>query len=238
MSSLGPAPTPVAERTLPPAILRHGVVVIVVAAFVTGLIGTALSPTLIVDHPLWMIALNANNRYLILVTNNVDAWGFYAVALARRVIPSLAFFALGYWYGGRAVRWLEGRDPAGGEMFHVIEGWFSRIGWWIVAIAPMTFVTLLAGAAKFRPRRLIPLVTVSILARLLLLRWVGAQFTGTLEAVVDWIDRTRGPLLVVTVGLVMLSAWMQRGKRSESFEQLTTLDEPAAAADESSAPKD
>lgn len=227
MSSLPEASPPaVAEVHLPPAILRHGVVVIVVAAFVTGLIGTALSPTLIVDHPLWMIALNANNRWLILVTNHVDAWGFYVVALARRVIPTLAFFALGYWYGGRAVRWLEGRDPAGGEVFHIVEGWFERIGWWIVAIAPMTFVTLLAGAAKFRPRVLIPLVTVSILARLILLRWLGTQFTGTLESIVDWIDRTRGPLLVVTIGLVLVSAWMQRGKRAESFEELTTLDEP------------
>lgn len=228
MSIPAQAPTPVVETNLPPAILRHGVVAVVVAAFVTGLIGTALSPSLIVDHPLWMVALNANNRYLILVTNSVDAPGFYAVALARRVIPTLAFFALGYWYGGRAVRWLEGRDPAGGELFRIIEGWFARIGWWIVAIAPMTFVALLAGAAKFRPRRLIPLVTVSILARLILLRWLGTRFTGTLESVVDWIDRTRGPLMVATVGLVLISAWTQRGRRAESFEALTTLDEPAS----------
>lgn len=228
MSSSGPAPVPVAERTLPPAILRHGVVAIVVAAFVTGIIGTALSPTLIVDHPLVMILMNANNRYLILVTNNVDPFGFFLAALFRRVIPTLAFFALGYWYGGRAVRWLEGRDPTTGELYRIIEGWFDRIGWWIVAIAPMTFVALLAGAAKFRPRVLIPLVTVSVFARLAIIRWLGSEFSGVLENIVDWIDRTRGPLMVVTVGLVLLSAWMQRGKRAESFEELTTLDEPAA----------
>lgn len=204
---------------------RRVVVVIVVAAFVTGIIGSALAPTLVVDHPLLMVALNANNRYLILVTNSLGPFEYYAVALFRRVVPTLAFFLLGRWYGHRAVKWMVGREPTSTDVVSVVQRLFDRFGWVIVAIAPMTLVTLVAGAAQLKPRFLVPLVTVSVLVRLMVIRWLGSEFSGTLESVVDWIDRMRGPLLVVTIGIVLVTAWAQRKQRSRSFTELTALED-------------
>ncbi len=198
-----------------------------VVAFVTGIIGTALSPTLVVDHPLWMVALNANNRYLILVTNDLGPFSFYTTAILRRVVPSIAFYLLGRWYGHRAVKWLAGREPASSDVVSVVQRLFDRFGWGIVAIAPMTFTCLLAGAAKLRPKVVVPIVIVSITARLMLIRWLGSEFSGTLESIVDWIDRTRGPLMLVTVGLVLITAWSQRKRRAESFAELTSLEDEA-----------
>ena len=209
----------------PPRPLRNLVVAVVVAALVSGWIGAALAPTLVVRHPLWLISLNANNRYLILSTNQLDGFSFYAVALARRVVPTLAFFLLGYWYGERAVNWLEHREPDSGQGIRFVERLFQRSGWLVVAIAPMTITALLAGAARLRPSRLVPLVVVSIAARLVLLRQLGQAFSGPVDAVVRWIDRTRRPLLVLSIGSVALIIWLQRRQRRESLEELTALDD-------------
>ena len=151
-------------------------------------------------------------------------WGT-AVALARRVIPTLAFYLLGYWYGERAVNWLEHREPDSGQGIRFIERLFQRSGWLVVAVAPMTITTLLAGAARLRPSRLVPLVVVSIAARLILLRQLGQAFSGPVDAVVRWIDRTRRPLLVLSIGSVALIIWLQRRQRRESLEELTALDD-------------
>lgn len=232
-------PTPTAETAevtyvhIPSPWASRVVIVIMVAAFVTGIIGTALSPTLVVDHPLLMVALNSNNRYLILVTNSLDPFGFFTVALLRRVIPSIAFYLLGRWYGHRAVKWMAGKEPASTDVVSVVERLFDRFGWGIVAIAPMTFTCLLAGAAKLRPKVVIPIVAVSIAARLVLIRWLGSQFSDTLESAVDWIDRSRGPLMVVTVGLVLITAWAQRGQRAKSFNELTSLDDESEPSPQS-----
>lgn len=212
-------------RTAPPKPLRNLVVAVVIGALVTGWIGAALAPTLVLRHPLWLIGLNANNRYLILSTNQLGGYSFYVVALARRVIPTLAFYLLGYWYGERAVNWLEHREPDSGQGLRVVERLFQRSGWLVVAVAPMAVTTLMAGAARLRPSRLVPLVVVSITARLVLLRQLGQAFSGPVDAVVRWIDRTRRPLLVLSIGSVVLIIWMQRGRRRDSLEELTALDD-------------
>lgn len=209
----------------PPKAVRNLVVVVVAAALVTGWVGAALAPTLVLRHPLWLIGLNANNRYLILSTNQLDGFSFYAVALARRVIPTLAFYLLGCWYGERAVNWLEHREPDSGHGMRFIERLFQRSGWLVVAIAPTPIVTLMAGAARLRPSRLAPLVVVSIAARLIVLRQLGQTFSGPVDAVVHWIDRTRKPLLVVSIGSVALIVWLQRRRRRDSLVELATLDE-------------
>ncbi len=210
---------------VPPRFARNAVVAIVVAALVSGWIGAAFAPTLVARRPLLLIALNSTNRYLILATNQVGAMSFYSVAILRRVVPTLAFYLIGLWYGQRAVAWLEQRYAGGREGVKVVERLFNLYGWWVVAIAPMTITCLLAGAARLRARRLVPLVIVSIAARLILLRQLGAAFSGPVDAVVGWIDRFRGPLLVVSIGSVAAVVWSQRRRRTASIEALAALDD-------------
>ena len=75
----------------------------VIAAWV----GDAFAPQWVDKHPLWLIALNARNRNLILVTNNLDAWSYYGVATLRLLASDPLFFVLGFFYGDRAVAWME-----------------------------------------------------------------------------------------------------------------------------------
>ena len=210
---------------VPPRPLRNLVVVIVVGALVTGWIGAAFAPSLVLRHPLLLAGLNANNRYLILVTNQLSAPSFYAVALARRVIPTTAFYFLGRWYGPRAVAWFKNRDPGSNEAATYVERIFDRAGWWVVVIAPMTLTGLLAGAARFRPSRFVPVIVVSIAARIIVLRQLGEVFSGPVDSVVHWIDRSRRPLVVISVLAVGMLVWSQRKRRTASLEALTALDD-------------
>lgn len=226
MASLDPQIHSVAAAPfIPPRWARNVVVAVIVTAVVTGWIGAAFAPTLVARHPLLLVLLNSTNRYLILATNQLDSVSFYSAALLRRVVPTIAFFLLGTWYGLRAVNWLEQRDPKGGELVKVVERLFGRYGWWVVAVAPMTITCLLAGAARLRARRLIPLVIVSIAVRLVVLRQLGQAFSGPVDSVVGWIDRYRGPLLVVSVGSVAFVVWSQRRRRAASIEALAALDD-------------
>src|SRR3954453_4154775 len=64
-------------------------------------VGSALAPTLSVHPPLALLALDARNRHLVLVTNNLDALSYYAVGTFRLVLSDPLFYLLGYWYGER-----------------------------------------------------------------------------------------------------------------------------------------
>lgn len=208
-----------------PRSLRNLVLGVVVASIVSAQIGTAFAPSLIVKQPLAMLALNSSNRYLFLVVNQIDAPVFYAVALARRLAPTIAFFAVGTWYGHRATSWVARRDPSTYKMVEVAERAFDRAGWLVVTVFPLPIVTLLAGARRMDPRRMIPLLVVTIAARLVVYRLMGDAAAEPLETAVDWIARWRIPLLVVTFGSVAVTGWSQRKTRARALEELTQLDD-------------
>src|SRR5918999_1340113 len=69
------------------------------AMVIAGYVGDAFAPTLVDTHPAWLIALNARNRNLVLVTNYVDVWTFYGIGIVRLMLSDPLFFLLGYWFG-------------------------------------------------------------------------------------------------------------------------------------------
>src|SRR5690606_40275611 len=89
-------------------------------------IGDALATTLATTHPLTLVALNARNRNLVLVTNELDAVSFYVVATIRLLISDPLFFLLGYWYGDAAVTWMERRTRTWGSTMRQVERWFGK----------------------------------------------------------------------------------------------------------------
>jgi hypothetical protein len=57
------------ERRTPPRRLLPLLVVPLVALVIASNVGDALAPTLVNEHPVWLMALNARNRNLVLVVN-------------------------------------------------------------------------------------------------------------------------------------------------------------------------
>ena len=67
-----------------------------------GYVADALWPTLVEQHPLWLLGLSARNRYAVLVVNRVDLWAYYLLGTGRLLLPDPFFFALGWMYGPAA----------------------------------------------------------------------------------------------------------------------------------------
>src|SRR5437763_4882996 len=89
---------------------------LIAALIVASNVGTILSASLARDHPTALLALSARNRHLLLaVAAGIGALPYTAISFARLLVPAVAFFLLGSWYGDRGLRWLErqaGGTPA------------------------------------------------------------------------------------------------------------------------------
>jgi membrane protein DedA with SNARE-associated domain len=207
-----------------------------IALVIISYIGDALAPTLVDQHPAWLIALNARTRNLALVTNELDPWTYYGIGFVRLVVSDPLFFLLGYWYGDAAVEWMERRTRTWGQMLRQIERWFGKAAYPIVFIAPNNYICLFAGAAGMPLRAFILLNVTGSLFRLWLVRVFGRAFEAPIDTVVDWIGDNRAILLVVTVGLVILSIALEARSGETEVGSLARLDDELEEPDEPDEP--
>jgi membrane protein DedA with SNARE-associated domain len=196
-----------------------------VALVVLGYVGDALAPTLVDTHPAWLIALNARNRNLALVTNSLDAWTYYGVGTVRLLLSDPLFFLLGYWYGDAAVTWMERRTNTWGQMLRQIEQWFGKAAYPLVFIAPNNYICLFAGAAGMPLRAFFAVNVAGTITRLWLIRLVGEAFESPLDDLVGWIGDNRVPLLALSVTLVVVSIALEARRGETEVGSLTHLDD-------------
>lgn len=201
------------------------VTVPLVAMVIAGYIGDALAPTLVDTHPAWLIALNARNRNLALVTNHLDAGTYYGIGIVRLLLSDPLFFLLGYWYGDAAVAWMERRTKTWGQMLRQIEAWFGKAAYPLVFIAPNNPICLFAGAAGMPLRAFFAVNLAGTVFRLWLVRRFGEAFEGPLDDVVGWIGDNRGILLVVSIGLVFMSIALEAKGGETEISALAHIDE-------------
>jgi membrane protein DedA with SNARE-associated domain len=217
------------ERTPPGRHTLKLLVVPIVALIVISNIGDALAPKLVESNPLLLIAMNARNRNLILVTNQLDAFSYYAVASVRLLLSDPLFFLIGYWYGDTALTWMESRTKTYGSMLRQWERWFQKAAYPLVFIAPNNVICLFAGAAGMSvPAFFITNITGTF-ARLYLIRWLGEAFERPIDDVLDFIARYRVPLLVVSISffaVMMVRELRQSGEDMEALEEAID-DDPA-----------
>ncbi len=141
----------------PPAVGEHHrrrlalLIAPIVVMIAVGQVADALWPSLVKDHPLWLLAMNARNRYVVLVVNRLDLWVYYLVGTVRLLLPDPFFFAIGWFYGPAALRWMEHRTPTVGRMMRTLEKWFGRWGYPLVVIMPNNYVSLIAGVSRCHP---------------------------------------------------------------------------------------
>jgi membrane protein DedA with SNARE-associated domain len=196
-------------------------IVLTIAAYV----GDAIAPTLVDTHPAWLMALNSRTRNLALVTNEVDPVTYYGIGLTRLLVSDPLFFLLGYWYGDAAVSWMERRTKTWGQMLRQIEQWFGKAAYPIIFIAPNSYVCLFAGAAGMPLRAFFAVNVAGTVTRLWLVRRFGEAFEAPIDDLVGWIGDHRIPLLVLSVGLVVLSIVMEAKKGETEVGSLAHLEE-------------
>jgi membrane protein DedA with SNARE-associated domain len=204
----------------------------IIALIVASNVGDALATTLATTHPLTLIALNARNRNLVLVTNELDALSYYGVATARLLLSDPLFFLLGYWSGESAVSWLEGRTRSFGASMRRLEAWFGRAAYPLVFIAPNNLVCLMAGAAGMSVAGFFAVNLAGTLVRLYLIRRLGEAFEAPIDDVLGFLTEYRLPLFILSVVAVAATSLMEIRRGDSELEAALHLDEDLAPGDD------
>ncbi len=203
----------------------------VAALTVVGFISNAASPALIKHHPLLVISLNPINRYLVLASNRVEVWEFFAVGLFRLLLSDPLYFLLGRWYGEGALDWIENKTGNSG-LVPFIKKWFGRAGPVIVFAAPNPYVCLLAGSSGMNVALFVGLNVAGTIGRLILIKATGDFFEPILTPVVDFVDRYRWQFVVLSVVLLGFQLVSNRKKGTSELEGVGKMaDELEASID-------
>lgn len=187
-------------------------------------VANVMWPTLQEDHPLLLIALSSINRYLILVADQLDPVSYYAVGTMRLLVSDPLFFLLGFWYGDRALAWMDRRSPTYGPMLRRFQELFGKAAWPLVVIAPNNFICLFAGAAGMRIGVFFALNLVGTVGRLYLIRRVGEAFSTPIDGFQDFVSEYRWWFIAGSAALVAFGLRREFTGGGE-IDELVHLDE-------------
>lgn len=209
------------------------VAVPLIALTVLGYAGEALFPALAgtqegaedAQRPLVLIMLTPSLRNFGLMSTSLDPWSYFGLGVPRVLLTDPLYYLLGFWYGDAAIKWMERRTRTMGTSLRQVEQSFAKYAYPILFALPYVFTNLLAGAARLRLWKVLLVRAAGITTRIALVRWLGWQFDGVLENILGWIGEHRGPLLVVTVGLVLLTIIMELRRGETKVGALTHLEE-------------
>lgn len=197
----------------------------IVGLIIASNVGDALATTLATTNPLALIALNARNRNLVLVTNELDAVSYYVVATARLLVSDPLFFLLGYWYGDAAVTWMERRTRTWGSTMRQVERWFGKAAYPLVFIAPNNVICLMAGAAGMSVAGFLLTNLAGTVLRLYLIRRVGETFEAPIDDVLGFLAEYRIPLLILSVAMVTAISLFELRRGEGELEAVLHLDD-------------
>ena len=222
-------------RGQPPrkAIVRLAVGLVIISQ-VSALLGDLALAEFVDKHPAWLIALNPRNRNLVLATNQLDAVSYYLIGFGRLVASDPVYYLLGFWYGDRALSWVERRSRTYGPFVREGETFFRKASYPLIFAALNNIVCALSAATGVKLRTFIFLNLTGTVTRLVIIRRVGGVFESPLQSIVDFIAQYRVPVLIVSALAVAWTVFGEfRGDNSE-FKTLTGLasdDNEASDAD-------
>ncbi|MEN8184238.1 MAG: hypothetical protein ABFS46_17060 [Myxococcota bacterium] len=172
--------------------------------------GVAFSLYLVNQYPLLLIALSPLGRHLVLVAPLVDPVAFLVVAVTRRMLFYLASFHLGRALGPQGIPWIEARAAQFGRFVRWMERLFSRASHLVVLVMAGPTVSALAGISGMRTSVFVPLATLGLSLRMLLVLGFAEWARAYLESILGWIDEYWVPGTVVMVALVVVYRWRRR----------------------------
>ena len=210
------------------------VVGILIAITIAGTLGNIFLAPLRKEHPLIVLLLDARNRQLILVSNAMDAFSFVAVGSIRRMVSDPLYYLLGYWYGERAVRWIEEKLGSGGTVVRTAERAFAKAAPVMVFLFPGPLVCVLAGASGMSPVMFAVCNAAGTLAIVLGLRLFSNVLEAPIGDLTSFVDNNAKWLALLAVLSTVYLFWQQRRSGTGELLALTDLakevtDEPTDA---------
>ncbi len=212
------APEPLEVETVPPARPAPSrrtltlIVVPIIVIFVVGTIGNFIHPTLLVNAPLLLVAMEPRFRYMLLVAPRVDLLPFMVIVLIRRLFADPLLFALGRLYGESGVRWMERQLQDTIGWVRKVERGFGKAAWIFVLLWPGLVICTLAGATGMRFGVFIALNIIGTFAT----TYLAYAASDLVSTPIGWINNfyagNQKILLVISIilfGLMFLTRRMQ-----------------------------
>jgi membrane protein DedA with SNARE-associated domain len=206
---------------------RHLPLLIAAATAITlaGLVGTALAPTLLTYHPLWLIVLSPIDRHLLLAASVTPLLPFLLVAAARRTLTCVVCYGFGHAYGEEGVAWVQARYPRTGNASGTLRRLVQRAGPVVLLFSPWPMVFgALAGAARMRVFVFLPLAALGQLVWVRITYRVGGALGAWIAPVLTFMREHVVATTLACVLMVVAYAWQQR--RERRIAALPTPSEP------------
>jgi membrane protein DedA with SNARE-associated domain len=187
---------------------------IVVLLSAASLVGSAMSPLLMVKAPLLLVLLAPDGRHVALVAGTVDPVILLCLSVARRSLFSLGVFGLGAAYGERAVNWIEIRARGLGKALRALERLFERVGAVLLIAAPFLSLCVLAGAARTRLVAFLPALVLGHCLWASATVWLGQRVAAQSQVVMEFFAERLLESTLVCVALVAAHQLVTRRKRA------------------------
>lgn len=208
-----PAPTDHARHADAPPRARTFAIGLAVGLAALEAIGTALSPWLLVEAPLLLIALSPSGRHLAMAVLTESAPLIILVATARRVLALAATWLIGAIYGRVAIAWASARFPRVARFITWTEGLLTRFGAPLLVVAPGFTPSLLAGVSGIRFPTFAAAVSVGTAFYCALTVFFGEALAGWTRPILDWLVEHVVGATIVCVVLVSAQQLWSRWRR-------------------------
>jgi len=176
-----------------------------------SMVGVAFSLYLVNQYPLLLVAMSPIGRHLVLAAPNVDPIAFILVAGGRRLLFYIASFHLGTALGPSGLLWLEVRMVRLARFVRWLERIFERWSYAVLVLTPGPTVSSLAGIARMPLRVYLPLVSIGLVLRMLLVILMASWLREPIEALLELIDAYWVPGTMLTVLGVLVYRWKGGG---------------------------
>lgn len=184
-------------------------------------VGTALSPTLLIDDPLVLIALNPVTRHLVLVSAKVGYWPFLVVAVLRMFAADPFMYAIGREHGDRAVDFMVKRSGRWGRVVLWSERLFRRASIPALCILPGPIFSMLAGVVKMKPAVFVATNITGTIVAVTVVWFFGSAVSEWIDVITTWVAGHKLELTLGTIVLVVVSVLIrQRRIRLEARRSL------------------
>ena len=191
----------------------------IIAVWIIGTIGNVIHPTLLVNAPLLLIAMEPRFRYMLLVAPRVELLPFMLIALARRLFADPFLFALGRLYGDSGVRWMERQMQDTIGWIRKVERGFGKAAWIFVLLWPGLVICTLAGATGMRLATFIALNIVGTI----LTTYLCYAASDLVSGPVNWINRfyAGNQKVLLVISAITFGLWFVTRRMQGKGEPLT-----------------
>lgn len=183
--------------TPPPKWLGPLLITCIAAVFIVGFLTSASAPKLLKDNPTLLMALNPRYRYMVVAAPEIDPLPFFLIGLGRLLLSDPVYFALGWFYGDRAIRYFN--DALGEQTVSQTRAMFLRAAPVMAMFFAGPVICVLAGAARMAPRRYFTLNVIGTAMIVLALRAFSSVLDGPIQWFLRFNDRNYRTLMVVTI---------------------------------------